>query len=81
MDFKLGAVAISRAGHDKGDRLAVVRLEGGYALVCDGKSRPLSKPKLKNLRHLAATGAVIELPDTDKKLRKLLREHPIDQED
>ena len=75
MDLAVGSVVISRAGRDKGVFYAVYALEGSEALVCDGKLRPVSRPKRKNLKHLAATHYSVELADSDKQLRKLLKQY------
>lgn len=71
----IGTVVYSTAGRDKGKPLATVgKTERGY-LVCDGKERPLSRPKLKNEKHLCFTDAVLgeEQLLTDKSLRRALK--------
>ena len=40
-EYVRGLVVRSRAGRDKGDFLAVLQAEDGWALVGDGKGRPL----------------------------------------
>ena len=73
-EFEPGTVVISLAGRDKGYYLCVVGGESGCVLVCDGKERPLGRPKKKNPKHLQA----LELPPLtwelrgDKALRKAL---------
>ena len=69
-------VVKSLAGHDKGEWFAVISLQGDYAIIANGKSRPLSRPKRKNLRHLAVTNTLLSEQDlaTDRKLRHALRE-------
>ena len=50
-----GRVVVSRAGRDEGRALVVLALDGdGYALVADGRLRPVKKPKRKKFRHLTA---------------------------
>ena len=51
--WEKGTVVKSLAGRDKGYLLCVVGWEDGYALVADGKERPLERPKKKNPAHLA----------------------------
>lgn len=70
-----GTVVISGAGHDCGRAMLVVRIDGDYIFVADGKERKLDKPKKKNQKHVRATNRVI-CPDglTDRKLRRTLRE-------
>ena len=63
--WETGTVVISLAGRDKGYYLCVVGGEGGCILVCDGKERPLGRPKKKNPRHVE----VLELPPLTWELR------------
>ena len=55
MEFKTGQIVISKAGRDKHRPLVVTGFDGNSVLVCDGKERPLERPKKKNPRHLQAT--------------------------
>ena len=49
----IGAVCVSRAGHDKGRAFLIVGVpETNYALICDGETRKLAKPKKKKCTHL-----------------------------
>lgn len=70
-----GSVVISGAGHDCGRAMLVVRIDGDFIFVADGKERKLEKPKKKNQKHVRVTNRVID-PDglTDRKLRRTLRE-------
>lgn len=61
----------SIAGHDSGGFFAVLSLEGPCALICDGRRRPLEKPKRKKLLHLAPTAAV--LAESSLQTNKALR--------
>lgn len=72
MDIVKGSIVKSKAGHDKDKFSVVVSLENSYAYVCDGKHHKTENPKKKNLKHITATKTVIELPQTNKQLRKLL---------
>lgn len=75
MELKTGSVVKSKAGHDKGSFLVVLAVQGQELLLCDGKARPLERPKRKNVRHIAATAHV--LPDramkTNREIRKSLK--------
>ncbi len=75
MEITRGLVVRSKAGHDKGGFFTVLAVEGDYALLCDGKRRPLEHPKRKKLRHVAPTAAL--LPDssmkTNREIRRALR--------
>ena len=70
-----GRVVISLAGRDKGRLLAVMQEEKNRVLICDGKERPVDRPKSKNIRHVEATE--FSLSETglasDRALRKALR--------
>ncbi len=75
MNITAGTVVISRAGHDCGRAMLVVRNDGEFLFVADGKERKLEKPKKKNKKHVRATSRVIELAGlTDRSLRRTLRE-------
>ena len=70
-----GTVVRSSAGRDKGRLLAVMQQEENRVFVCDGKERPIDRPKSKNIRHVQATGFFVtesEL-ETNRALRKTLR--------
>ena len=45
-------IVFSLAGHDKGREFVVIKLDGSCALIVDGKTRKLTKPKRKSLKHL-----------------------------
>ena len=56
-----GSVVVSLAGHDKGKLYIVLQCDDSFALICDGKTKKLLKPKRKNIRHLKDTGLYTEL--------------------
>ena len=70
-----GRVVISLKGRDKGYPLAVLRHEGKTVLVCDGKERPIDRPKIKNIRHIEPTQVTLERDafTSDRHLRTALR--------
>ena len=70
----IGQVVCSKAGRDKNYFLVVVKEEDGYVFVCDGKERPLERPKRKNAKHLSFTNTVLDKNSfiTNKQLRKAL---------
>ncbi len=70
----VGRIACSKSGRDKGYFLVVVKEEDGYLFVCDGKERPLARPKRKNPKHLKLTNTVLNVDSfkTDKALRRAL---------
>ncbi len=81
MEITRGQVVRSLAGHDKGGFLTVLEVAARpgdrsvCALVCDGKRRPLERPKLKKLFHLAPTKTVLpeEALKTNRQIRAALR--------
>lgn len=70
----IGRIVESKSGRDKGYFMVTVGEEEGYLLVCDGKERPLERPKRKNPKHLKATNSYVGENDrkTNKSLRKAL---------
>ena len=76
-EFEAGRVVISKAGRDKGRALVIVGVSGGRALVCDGRERPLSRPKSKNPVHLCLTDEYLTDKDLagNRALRKALRQY------
>jgi len=55
---KASDIVQSLAGHDSGRLYVVIGAAGDRALLADGKTRRLSKPKRKSLRHLRRVGRV-----------------------
>ena len=53
MEWKRGQVVRSLAGHDQGSFLTVLEAAPPYAVVADGKRRPLERPKRKKRKHTA----------------------------
>ena len=56
-----GAVVVSLCGHDKGKLYVVIGKSEEKLLLCDGKNKKLSHPKIKNKKHLKETGKKINL--------------------
>lgn len=79
-EIRKGSVVKACAGRDKNSFFAVLDIGEKYVIISDGKRRPLERPKRKNLRHIAATNAVLDNSsiETNKKIRKALSvfEHP-----
>ena len=55
MDCVRGQIMRSLKGHDKGDFQVVLKTDGVYAYMADGKRRRMEAPKKKKLMHLAPT--------------------------
>ncbi len=71
-------IVLSLAGHDAGKLFCVLKTDGKYALIADGKERKLDAPKRKSMKHLQGVGtsahpAIVRLQRgeqiTDKQLR------------
>jgi ribosomal protein L14E/L6E/L27E len=79
--LEIGSVVRANAGRDSGGFFAVTEISGGYCFIADGKSRKLSSPKRKNIKHISPTDSMIEdINDiTDKKLRTLLKEFSVSE--
>ncbi len=76
MNLLQGSLVKATAGHNIGKYFVVVKVEGGFAYISDGKERKLENPKKKNVKHIAKTCEVINLQEiTNKKLKKLLSEY------
>ncbi|WP_283609434.1 KOW domain-containing RNA-binding protein [Faecalispora anaeroviscerum] len=73
MDFVRGLVVRSLRGRDKGEFLVVLEASGNEVVVCDGKHRPLERPKSKNPIHLAATNTLLSSMNTNREIRCALR--------
>ena len=73
-------IVFSLAGHDKGREYVVLELDGSFAWLVDGKTRKLTNPKRKSLKHLCLgkmgstelADALSEGKTTDSAIRKEL---------
>lgn len=74
MQPECGTVVKSLKGHDSGEYYVVVKTDGKYVYVANGKTKKLSAPKRKNLKHLFVEDEkYINISEiTDKVLRKEL---------
>ncbi len=77
MELKIGRVVRSKAGRDKDKYLAVIGFDGDKILVCEGKERPLERPKVKNLRHIEITDRILDEAEmsTNRRLKKALSQN------
>ncbi|MBQ6818060.1 MAG: hypothetical protein IJP35_00445 [Clostridia bacterium] len=55
--------------------MAVVGQEGDFLLLCNGKDRPLERPKKKNRKHIGLTNTVLDngSMSTNRSLRRTLK--------
>ena len=77
MQLAKGTIVRSMAGHDKGDFQVIMAFDDTFAWVCDGKYRPLSRLKKKNLKHIKLTNTILDESRllTDKSIRTALRDY------
>ncbi len=52
MELTVSDLVVSVAGRDRGKLFYVIGTEGAYALLVNGKDRPIERPKRKKLKHL-----------------------------
>ena len=55
----IGRFAISKAGHDKTHIYVITAVEGDFAYLCDGRLKPLEKPKKKRVKHIQFVNAQV----------------------
>jgi len=71
-----GRIVRSLAGRDKGKFLVVIKADGNFVYLADGKERRLEFPKKKRIKHVAFTNTVTDTENlTDKKLRSVIAEY------
>ena len=57
MEIAKSNIVRSNAGRDRGKLFCVMRVEGEYLLLADGKSRKVESPKRKKRRHVLFVAA------------------------
>ncbi len=50
--MNVGDIVKSLSGRDENGYFLVINADDGYAVIADGKTRRLNKPKRKNLKHV-----------------------------
>lgn len=50
--FERGRLIKSKAGHDKCKLFVIIKAQGEYVYLVDGKTRKLDTPKKKNIKHI-----------------------------
>ena len=75
MKLERGSVVISLKGRDQDRLMCVIRVIDKGVLVCDGKERPLERPKVKNPKHINSLETKLseEQMVTNKSIRKALK--------
>lgn len=77
-DICISDVVASTAGRDSGQLFYVIRTDGVYAELVNGRDRSLEKPKRKKLKHVrkvlrAETRVAVKIRSGDKVLNSELR--------
>ncbi len=77
MSFMRGQVVRSLAGRDKDTFLVVVSADEKSLFLCDGKARPLDRPKQKNQKHVGKVDCRLteEQLKTNKQIRYALKSY------
>lgn len=74
--YKKGNLAKSLAGRDRDQIFVIVKEEGQYVYVADGRGRLLEKPKRKNKKHIQPICCSRELmPDikNDEAVKRVIK--------
>lgn len=66
--FRPGQMAMSDAGHDRGKLYVILKIEGEYLFLADGKGRTVEKPKKKNACHVCRMNYID--PEINDRLNK-----------
>ena len=75
MEIVKGSLVRARAGRDKDSLFVAVGISGGFVYICDGKSRPLERPKRKNPKHISPMHVTVDTDGlTNKQLRRLINQ-------
>lgn len=72
--MKAGQIVKSIAGRDKNSFFVVTQVDEKFAMICDGKHRPVERQKRKKLIHLSPTNSFADLNEvkTNKEFKKVL---------
>ncbi|MBO5337050.1 MAG: hypothetical protein J6A94_08000 [Lachnospiraceae bacterium] len=56
----IGKFATSKAGHDKAQVYVIIAMEDDFVYLCDGRLKPLGKPKKKRKKHIQIVNTTVE---------------------
>lgn len=81
MEYTQGTVVSSLKGHDKGGLFVIVKSEGSFVWLTDGKNRKKDSPKKKNIKHIVSSQYHIPEVESlsDKSIRKQLNRLKINE--
>ena len=66
----IGQFATSKAGHDKGQIYVITAAEGEFVYLCDGRLKPVEKPKKKRIKHIQIINATVPEVLRDRLINK-----------
>lgn len=66
VEIKVGDVVKATAGRDKGGFFLVTDVVGKFAYIADGRTRKVSNPKKKNVKHLIKASSVSLESDAER---------------
>lgn len=52
IEYNVGEIVISKAGHDKGEHFVILKSDSEYVYLVDGVFRTVDRPKKKNIKHV-----------------------------
>ena len=83
MEYAQGTVVSSLKGHDKQRLFVIVKSEGSFVWLTDGKNRKKNCPKKKNVKHIVLSRHHIPEVESlsDKSIRKQLNRLKINEKD
>lgn len=81
----VGMLATSKAGHDKDSLYVIIREDGEYIYVADGRVRTTERPKRKNKKHVQLIKKK-RLPEPkngfdDLEIKKIIKEYRREREE
>lgn len=78
--LKVGQLVTSNKGRDHGRKYVVVSCyDHNYVQLADGLSRTPERPKRKNVKHLVAHRANLEMPLESKRIREFIERHSAEE--
>lgn len=79
MDLSIGQIVYSKSGRDKKRVFIVLKVEGDYLYLSDGKLRLVDKPKKKKAIHVQPTNEVSKVVSDIIIAGKLLKNSDVKQ--
>lgn len=73
-----GMLAVSRSGHDKDTLYYIVKADGRFVWLSDGRLKPVEAPKKKSLRHIQVIRKGTEgQPEhlTDEAVKRIIKQY------